>query len=105
MFFLFCVCVCVGKGKPLLCVLGFVPTTKEGFNYFILILASHLDYGTLVGCLPFVAYHNFNHVCLIEFFILILLCFLFSMKHYLINFLIGCKLTRSLNNVLKVVLM
>jgi hypothetical protein len=48
--FLFCVCVCVCvcvKGKPLLCVLGFVPTTKEGFTYFVLALASHLDYGVL----------------------------------------------------------
>ncbi len=100
-----CVCVCVWKGKPLLCVLGFVPITKEGFNYFILVLASRLDYGALVSCLPFATYHNFNNGCLIEFFILILLCFLFSMKLYFIDFLIGCKLTRSLNNVLKVVLM
>jgi hypothetical protein len=66
-----CVHVCVGQGKHLFCVLGFVPTTKEGFTYFVLVLANHLDYGVLVGCLPFIAYHNFNNSCVIDFFNLI----------------------------------
>jgi hypothetical protein len=52
-------------------VLGFVLITKEGFTYFVLVLANHLDYGVLVGCLPFVAYHNFNNGSIIDFFILI----------------------------------
>jgi hypothetical protein len=59
LLFLFCVCV------------GVCPNHKGGFTYFVLALASHLDYGVLVGCLPFVAYHNFNNGCLIDFLILI----------------------------------
>jgi len=60
----------VGKGKPLLCVLGFVPTTKEGFTFCVLAFASHLDFGALARCLPFAPYHNFNNGCLIDFLIL-----------------------------------
>jgi hypothetical protein len=65
----------VGKSKPLLCVLGFVPTTKEGFTFCVLAFASHLDsngldFGALASCLPFAPYHNFNNGCFIDFLIL-----------------------------------
>jgi hypothetical protein len=42
-----------------------------------LAFATHLDFGALASCLPFAPYHNFNNSCLIDFLILILLCFLF----------------------------
>ncbi len=52
-------------------MLGLVPTAKEGFTYFILAFAKHLDYGVIIGCLPFATYHNFNNGYFIDYFIFI----------------------------------
>ncbi len=75
--FVFVVCVCVWEKVNTSFVLMFVPTTKEGFTYFVLVLATHLDYGVLVGCLLFVACYNFNNDYVIDFFNLIWLCSLY----------------------------
>jgi hypothetical protein len=82
---LVCVCVCVWGGgggvgkkrffvlvfKILVCVLGFILTTKEGFTFFILALACRFDFGALISCLSFVAYHSINNDCFVTFLILI----------------------------------
>ncbi len=34
-----------GRGKPHFCILGFIPTTNEGFTFFIPTLISHFDFG------------------------------------------------------------
>jgi hypothetical protein len=60
-----------GEGKILLCVLGFIPAIKERFSFFILALACRFDFGALIGCLSFVAYHSLSNDCFITFLILI----------------------------------
>jgi hypothetical protein len=49
-FYLVCVCGGgggIGGGKPLFCMLGYIPTTKEGFTFIIPTFASHSDFGGL----------------------------------------------------------
>jgi hypothetical protein len=70
--------LCVGwwetpthKGRGSLC-----PNHKGGVYLFVLAIVNHLDvngldFGALVGCLPFVPCHNFDNSYVIDFFILI----------------------------------
>ncbi len=74
-------CVCVGKPQHTKEGVHLVPTIKEGVYLFVStpinrLDFSGLDFGALVGCLPFAPYHNFDNGCVIHFFILILLCLL-----------------------------
>jgi hypothetical protein len=75
--FVYVVCVCVCGKTPTHKERGLpCPSHKGGVYLFIPALVNHLyssglGFGALVGCLPFVSYHNFDNGCLIDFLILI----------------------------------